>query len=404
MSWTGGAVGLAANTSTLNVTGGLTIANGVIFSDGTINANTTTWSSGAIFATGQNVAGKNTTFNNNTTFNINCDQSYSGNGSSAAAPDVFNNIGTLTKSTTAGTTTFQTQFNNSGTVNVQTGTVAINGGGTQTGTFSLSTGTALALNGTHSFSPAGSVTGSGTLVVNGGTSVFASGATLAPGAGVTIGAGALQINSVQTIPSLRITGGHLDITKTHLFVDYGAGADPIASIAALLTTGYAGGAWSGGGINTSGALVTGGASYGLGYADSADPGNPAGLPSGTIEVAYTLLGDTNLDRTVNGVDFGILAANFNKGITGWDKGDFNYDNTVNGVDFGELAANFNKGASGASVGPSALSDPALVAFAQANGLMADVPEPVTGLMTAMAGFGLLCRRQRRRRAFPDRRN
>src|SRR5215469_12975275 len=109
MNWTGGAVGLAANTSTLNVTGGLTIANGVIFSDGTINANTTTWSSGAIFATGQNVAGKNTTFN------INCDQSYSGNGSAAAFPDVFNIIGTLTKSTTAGTTTFQTQFNNSGT-------------------------------------------------------------------------------------------------------------------------------------------------------------------------------------------------------------------------------------------------------------------------------------------------
>jgi hypothetical protein len=79
---------------------------------------------------------------------------------------------------------------------------------------------------------------------------------------------------------------------------------------------------------------------------------------------------------------GILAANFNKGVTGWDQGDFNYDNVVNGIDFGELAANFNKGASGADLGPSALSDPALVAFAEANGLMADVPEPVSGAIMA----------------------
>jgi hypothetical protein len=95
------------------------------------------------------------------------------------------------------------------------------------------------------------------------------------------------------------------------------------------------------------------------------------------------------------VDFGILAANFNKGVTGWDKGDFNYDNTVNGVDFGELAANFNKGASGAAVGGGALSDPALVAFAEANGLMADVPEPVAASFLALGGVGMLARRRRR---------
>ena len=134
---------------------------------------------------------------------------------------------------------------------------------------------------------------------------------------------------------------------------------------------------------------------GLGYADSADPGNPAGLPSGTIEIKYTILGDANLCGVVDGTDFGILAANFNKGITGWDEGDFDYNNIVNGLDFGDLAANFNKGAAGTDVGGGALSDPALVAFAQANGLMADVPEPVSiGLLTVGA-VGMLARRRRR---------
>jgi hypothetical protein len=135
--------------------------------------------------------------------------------------------------------------------------------------------------------------------------------------------------------------------------------------------------------------------YGIGYADSADPGNPAALPSGTIEVAYTILGDADLNYIVNGIDFGILAANFNKSVSRWDQGDFNYDNIVNGIDFADLAANFNKGASGAAVGPTALSDPAIVAFAEANGLMADVPEPAFGALALVAAGGFFARRARR---------
>ena len=81
------------------------------------------------------------------------------------------------------------------------------------------------------------------------------------------------------------------------------------------------------------------------------PGNPAGLSSGTIEIKYTLLGDADLNGIVNGTDFGILAANFNKGVSGWDQGDFDYHDVVNGHDFGDLAANFNKGATGAPSAP-----------------------------------------------------
>jgi hypothetical protein len=213
---------------------------------------------------------------------------------------------------------------------------------------------------------------------------------------VTINAtGALQITggSDNTLNTLTINGGQLDLTNTHLFIDYGSGPEPIASIAAWIASGYAGGAWTGPGIMSTTAPSN--PNYGIGYADSADPGNPAGLPSGTIEIKYTLLGDANLDGVVNALDFGILAANFNKGVTGWDKGDFNYDNVVSAIDFGELAANFNKGASGAAIGPGPLSDPALVAFAEANGLMADVPEPASAGIMVMAWLGILARRWRR---------
>jgi autotransporter-associated beta strand protein len=181
----------------------------------------------------------------------------------------------------------------------------------------------------------------------------------------------------------------LDIANNHMIITYGSAADPIASIAQLLANGYNGGAWNGrGGIDSSVAAVTSG--YALGYADAADPGNPAGLASGTILIQYTLLGDVDLNKIVNGVDFGILAANFNKGVSRWDQGDFNYDGIVNGVDFGALAANFNKGAAGADAWA------AVEAFAAANGLMADVPEPASiGLMAI--GIGALASRRRSRK-------
>jgi hypothetical protein len=224
-----------------------------------------------------------------------------------------------------------------------------------------------------------------------GTPLTGSFMQLAPG--VAGGTGPSATSAI-TVGALNIDGtSQLDITNNHLIVDYGTGPDPIASIAAMVASGYNGGKWNGAGIISSTAAAN--PHYGIGYADSADPGNPAALSSGTIEIAYTLLGDANLDGIVNGIDFGILAANFNKGVTGWDKGDFNYDNVVNGIDFGELAANFNKGATGASVGLPAYDDPAILAFASANGLLADVPEPATVGLFLMASAGILARRRKR---------
>ena len=106
----------------------------------------------------------------------------------------------------------------------------------------------------------------------------------------------------------------------------------IASIAAWIKNGYYGLA---GPSIISGAVATedaaSGNSYGLGYADGAD-GVVAGLPVGNIEIMYTLLGDANLDGTVNAEDFTPFSQNLGQNGM-WDDGDFNYDGTVNAEDF-----------------------------------------------------------------------
>jgi hypothetical protein len=304
---------------------------------------------------------------------------------------------TLT-SGTGGTANFSGNITGTGGLSViGTGTVNLTNTNSYNGSTSIAAGAALNVGVAGALTAATAVTNNGVLNVNGNTSV----SNISGTGTVNIGAASaaslvIATNSgANSVGALSITNGSkLDIANNHLLVNYGSGPDPITSITALLATGYAGGAWNGAGGIVSNAAAANSGSYGLGYADSADPGNPAGLATDTIKIAYTLLGDANLDYAVNGVDFGILAANFNKGITGWDKGDFNYDNAVNGVDFGLLAANFNKGANGVAVGPSALSDPALVAFAEANGLMADVPEPATIGLLCTVGVGLLHRRRR----------
>jgi glucose/arabinose dehydrogenase len=100
-----------------------------------------------------------------------------------------------------------------------------------------------------------------------------------------------------------------------------------------------------------------------------------------------ILGDTNLDRTVNNADFRILYANFAPGVTGktWAQGDFNDDHIVNFTDFQILERYF-----GQTVPFGTLPEAAAV------------PEPTTAALALVALTGLGRQRRGRARLRPSR--
>jgi hypothetical protein len=240
--------------------------------------------------------------------------------------------------------------------------------------------------------------------VNASSFKFSGGIATIPGimgGSLTIGDGmtpaTLQLSSnsgASSLTSLTIeSGSTLDIANNHLFINYGSDDDPLSTIAGYLASGYNGGAWNGTGIDSSTSALPGNGHFGVGYADGAD-GVVTGLSSGQIEIKYTLYGDANLDGVVSGADFTILVGKLGKSVSGWDKGDFNYDGVVSGADFTLLIGNLGKQANGADLELPASDYAAIDAFAAANGLLANVPEPSTGSVVGLFSIGILKRRRK----------
>jgi autotransporter-associated beta strand protein len=288
-------------------------------------------------------------------------------------------------------------------------TVAV---GQSTNTLTLSgaiSGTGgVTLNGTSSSQAVGTVVMSGANTYQGATTVntgtlelaapntLPSTTTLTVGTATTTALAQLGLNSGgQSISGLTINAGSdLDVENNHIIISYAAGTQAAtdATIRSYLISGYAGGTFTGtGGITSSTAAATPG--YAVGYADGAD-GVVSGLSSGQIEIKYTLYGDANLDGVVSGDDFTILVGNLGKSVSAWDQGDFNYDGVVSGDDYTLLVGNLGKSATGADITLPAADYAAIDAFAAANGLMADVPEPASAGLLIVAGLGMLSRRRR----------
>src|SRR5579864_390221 len=133
----------------------------------------------------------------------------------------------------------------------------------------------------------------------------------------------------------------LDMTRNTLFLMYASSTYPIATIQSYLASGFNNGAWNGIGITSSAAASNAVQTTAIGYADSAD-GLIFGQPANTIELKYTLYGDTTLTGSVSFNDFTRLTQHYNQTTGGaWDTGDFNYDGSVNFNDFTLLTRTYN---------------------------------------------------------------
>jgi autotransporter-associated beta strand protein len=275
-------------------------------------------------------------------------------------------------------------------------------GGQISGSFSLTKlGThTLILSGANSYT-GGTVVSAGRLLIeptSSTTSALPTGALSISGSGIVqladnVTAGTALATSNVVLTSLSLTGtGTLDIGNNRIIIDYSSPAtDPIGSIEQWIENGFDG--LSGPSIISSDMAsddASSGLSYGIGYADGAD-GLVTGLTLGEIEIMYTLLGDANLDGTVNSEDFSLFSHNLGESGMMWDDGDFNYDGTVNSEDFASFSHNLGQTASLAA---------AAGVLESANGFnLTNVPEPVSAGMMVMAGLGIL---RRRRRSSPGR--
>jgi hypothetical protein len=185
------------------------------------------------------------------------------------------------------------------------------------------------------------------------------------------------------------TTGKLDIGDDSLVIDY-SGTTPLAQVAALVSSGYNGGAWNGYGIISSAAAAN--PSFGVGYGEAGTLGitnwGTCAVDSSTVIVDYCLYGDANLSGTVDFNDLLLLAQNYNGTGKFWYQGDFNYDGVVDFTDLLKLAQ--NDGLSGLrSADLSLLASPEFVSdltLAQSF-----VPEP--SVCSAVALLGMLRRRR-----------
>jgi hypothetical protein len=135
--------------------------------------------------------------------------------------------------------------------------------------------------------------------------------------------------SIDATSKLNITDNYLDVQNGSL-----------SAISSLVSTGYAGGAWTGYGIDSSAAA--GNTTYLTTVGDILNASGTTaiystfdGAPVTTTDVLvkYAYYGDANIDGKVDGSDYTLIDNGFHNHLTGWINGDFNNDGVVDGSDY-----------------------------------------------------------------------
>ena len=242
--WDAGAMA-GSGTTTLLPAATATISGGgdkflgrTLVNQGTINH------SGANFIFGLNSSPATAIIDNSSVFNSTGGGFIIRNGQSTSTAHAINNSGTFNRLGADATQIIGIPFNNSGSVDVQAGTLHLMGGGNHTGSFDVA-GATLRLEGASTtFSAASSIAGGGTVEFVGGTTTVDG--TLAAST-LRVSSGIVNLNTNTTAANLEFvsTGGTLQ----------GAGAINVTS-----NLNWAAGTMTGAGITTvlSGATVSNG--------------------------------------------------------------------------------------------------------------------------------------------------
>ena len=189
-AWSGGTM---SGTGVTNLRGNSTLTGSVALTTRTLNNFAALSDSGALTTTSpavvNNVGGATWTLQGN---------------ASVGGSGTFNNLGTLTDSSTT-TITLSLPFNNGGVVNVQSGALRILGDGTDSGTFNVAAGTTLTFSaGSDTFTNGAAVNGAGTFVVSGNETMTVVGnvsvgsASFTFDGGTITGPGTLNVSSATT--------------------------------------------------------------------------------------------------------------------------------------------------------------------------------------------------------------
>lgn len=165
-------------------------------------------------------------------------------------------------------------------------------------------------------------------------------------------------------------GATLGITNNILLLNYGAGSTPLAAVRAAV----ADGAGVSGASNASGAIIISTAKvgvagqYSVGYADATETGT---VPSGNVELMYTLTGDSRMTGSVNFMDYSVMQNSYNQTGRDWAQGDWDQNGTVNFLDYSLLQNNYNQSV------PAAVTAAKIVNRAGTGAAM--MPLPATSL-------------------------